>query len=159
MINDFNEITELYHFGILGQKWGIRRYQNPDGTLTEAGKKHYQKLDEKWVKKKSEKIYSEAMKKSRKEMEAYVKNELRNFGGRTAINMYNKKLAEVMRTKTSDIRSPSGKVVEWVAKRGDVGVYMALADAGYDMSQLKSGVWASGRIGYKKTKVEMQKAD
>ena len=32
---------ELYHHGILGQKWGIRRYQNPDGTLTEEGKKRY----------------------------------------------------------------------------------------------------------------------
>ncbi len=32
---------ELYHWGIQGQKWGIRRYQNPDGTLTEAGKKRY----------------------------------------------------------------------------------------------------------------------
>lgn len=33
--------TELYHWGIKGQKWGIRRYQNPDGTLTEEGKKRY----------------------------------------------------------------------------------------------------------------------
>ena len=31
-------ITELKHYGILGMHWGIRRYQNPDGTLTEAGK-------------------------------------------------------------------------------------------------------------------------
>lgn len=32
---------ELKHWGIKGQKWGIRRYQNPDGTLTEEGKRHY----------------------------------------------------------------------------------------------------------------------
>lgn len=32
---------ELYHFGIKGQKWGIRRYQNEDGTLTPAGKARY----------------------------------------------------------------------------------------------------------------------
>lgn len=30
---------KLEHHGILGQKWGIRRYQNKDGTLTSAGKK------------------------------------------------------------------------------------------------------------------------
>ncbi len=29
----------LEHHGILGQKWGVRRYQNADGSLTEAGKK------------------------------------------------------------------------------------------------------------------------
>lgn len=33
---------ELYHHGILGQKWGIRRFQNPDGSLTAEGKKRYQ---------------------------------------------------------------------------------------------------------------------
>jgi hypothetical protein len=42
---------ELYHFGILGMKWGVRRYQNSDGTLTEAGKKHYAKIETKKEKK------------------------------------------------------------------------------------------------------------
>ena len=36
-------MNELYHHGIKGQKWGVRRYQNPDGSLTAAGKKRIQR--------------------------------------------------------------------------------------------------------------------
>ena len=149
--------TYLVHHGIKGQRWGIRRYQNEDGTLTPAGIRRYQRLDEKWVKKKSDKVYKTALKESKPEMKEYVKElEKTPAGKRTLINMYNRRLAEVMRTKTSGIRSPSGKVVEWVAKRGDVGVHMALADQGYDINQLKNGVWSNGRIAYNTKKVDMQ---
>lgn len=45
MLNPYYEScqnkTELEHYGVLGMKWGIRRYQNADGTLTAAGKKRY----------------------------------------------------------------------------------------------------------------------
>lgn len=34
---------ELYHYGIKGMRWGIRRYQNPDGSLTAAGKRRLSK--------------------------------------------------------------------------------------------------------------------
>ena len=37
------KIDEMYHHGIKGQRWGVRRYQNPDGTLTDAGRKKYLK--------------------------------------------------------------------------------------------------------------------
>lgn len=33
--------SSLQHWGIKGMKWGVRRYQNKDGTLTDAGKKRY----------------------------------------------------------------------------------------------------------------------
>ena len=43
-----NDSYELQHHGILGMKWGVRRYQNEDGSLTEAGKKKYDKKAQKY---------------------------------------------------------------------------------------------------------------
>lgn len=41
IIKRTSDTDELYHHGVKGMKWGVRRYQNKDGSITEAGKKRY----------------------------------------------------------------------------------------------------------------------
>ena len=86
--------NELYHHGILGQKWGIRRFQNKDGTLTEVGRKRKNRIDAR----ESNEIYRSLTKEERKLVTADDKPsnrftdaaELRDYSVNT-LTIYNKK--------------------------------------------------------------------
>lgn len=80
---------ELYHHGVLGQKWGVRRYQNKDGSLTAAGKAKIKKTEKKAVNK--------AYKEYRKNGGHYLFKSVRVSTGKNyddAITKFKKQMAD-----------------------------------------------------------------
>ncbi len=136
-----------------------------DGQINERQRQKIEDRDNKWAKKHYDKLMNKAYKPVRKEMDRYVKKELnpkysdqirKGKMSRSYMNEFNHKLAELMNQNTSSLVAPSGRIVQFIAKRGDLGVHLALADVGYDMSQFKRGVYGTGRIAYKQSHVNMQ---
>ena len=78
MTNDFNEYYYLCHHGVLGMKWGVRRYQNPDGSLTDAGRKRYGKKISKYAEA-EENRYSKLAQKAKKKGDIAASNKYRQL--------------------------------------------------------------------------------
>lgn len=155
-IDTSTPINQLYHHGVKGMKWGVRRYQNQDGSLTPRGQARLDKKDNKWAETKGEKIRVKTQKSVAKDMQRYTKTQLDvsytsrgRLSSKTILD-YNNQLASLMNERVSGVQAPSGRVLKFVAKRGDLGVHTAIADAGYDINQLKRGVFKSGKVAYKK---------
>lgn len=72
--------NELYHHGIEGQKWGVRRFQNEDGSLTPAGRNRYNKMAKKDAKEwaRAKMYYGEGAGTRRKLIKARVDERSKN---------------------------------------------------------------------------------
>jgi len=162
-------MSYLIHFNRNHDKLGRFDFGDGDGDgyVSERKRiKEQQRLedkDNKWAKKNYGKIRDKAYKPIKKEMERYVKRELNPAymhqlkEGRISksyINEYNRKLAELMNSTTDKLPSaPSGRVVQFIAKRGELGVHVALTDPDFSIERFKQGIYGSGRIAYRKTEV------
>lgn len=98
---------ELYHFGIKGMKWGVRRYQNKNGSLTPAGKKRYSDNPEiktlksdmetsKVAMKEAEKAYSKASNKA-----SYIPTKANREEADKAFNAYREAKRDYQKSKLS----------------------------------------------------------
>ena len=125
----------LFHHGIKGQRWGIRRYQNDDGTLTNAGKERYGIESEKDLKK--SKVYKidrkEAMKEASKEKKQLVKDVGKKeaerlikekYGPITMKDLQNKKLRKNIATGAGITAGVGTAAVATAVAVPTVGLYL-----------------------------------
>ncbi len=83
--------NELYHHGIKGQKWGVRRYQNADGSYTASGRKRYGISSEKY------KSLSKAEKKK-------VKSDYKIEGHRQALENMSSRRADAEKERAKEYK-------------------------------------------------------
>jgi hypothetical protein len=117
---------DLYHHGVKGQKWGVRRWQNEDGSLTSAGKARFKKVSE------SERL----QKRDKKDAKKIVKKNLFIYKPEEQAEWYNRQ-AEKLRAKGNTEKA--NKYVQIAKNFTHTGKVLNKKLSDIDSDKLKAG--------------------
>ena len=115
-MNDYTET--LYHHGIPGQKWGLRRFQNEDGSLTAAGREHYGYGPKRQKYEAQKMIYKSAKKDARNaHLDAYAYNNRHPISKQTNKNVAKKLKQKLINAAMYERASKDAKEAMKAAKQ------------------------------------------
>lgn len=115
---EYHNETELYHWGVKGMKWGVRRYQNKDGSLTSKGKKRYSRMSDDELRKE---IYNQVKKERSKQTGWYNKWDVSNTIGSNSKAAQDKYLKDKKEYESSDSFKQAVKKLKTLDKRFNEG--------------------------------------
>lgn len=143
------EDTELYHHGIKGQRWGVRRYQNPDGSYTGEGRRRYQKTLNDLEKKRGQLKYEITKATRRSNLARYGRGKTDidiEFGGEKSAKKWDtkKKLAE---QQLKEVNAATKKTVDAAVKNNyKIDIAVAAKGKNYANGKKYLGIYMLGGI-------------
>lgn len=133
-INSHNPDNSLCHHGIRGMKWGRRRYQNKDGSLTPAGRKRYSSADERVKESRRNDV-----KNRRTLSDADIKKKIERLKMEKELKDLTERDLNPGRKAVSDVLKSSGKKLATVAVTGGAAYAVKVAmTKKFDISEAAS---------------------